>query len=100
MEQRKSDGVIVPVKVGNSAGRKDVTRATVKRISRESFMKSYSYTDRYNTLNKAVCQIMMMGRRQSSGVEDRRDPLIRMLPQPAWLRAPVAGSIIDSVTWK
>ena len=28
MEQRKSDGVIVPVKVGNSAGGKDVTRVT------------------------------------------------------------------------
>ena len=29
MEQRKSDGVIVPVKAGNSAGGKDVTRVTV-----------------------------------------------------------------------
>ena len=29
MKQRKSDGVIVPVKVGNSAGGKDVTRETV-----------------------------------------------------------------------
>ena len=31
MEQRKSDGVIVPVKAGNSAGGKDVTRVTVLR---------------------------------------------------------------------
>jgi len=29
MEQRKSDGVILPVKAGNSAGGKDVTRVTV-----------------------------------------------------------------------
>ena len=29
MEQGKSDGVIVPLKAGNSAGGKDVTRVTV-----------------------------------------------------------------------
>lgn len=29
MEQGKSDGVILPVKAGNSAGGKDVTRETV-----------------------------------------------------------------------